>query len=676
MPDGFNRPPKVQRAEAIRVEPVQEQPPQELSIDSKPKTPRKKADAAQQTVILRERLQKRRKVSKRERELMTPEEIKAEDDAQSQNRDARKERAAKHAKTTAWGVAGVAYQSQLGRKAPKEKIKVVARKQLEKLATLKKFEETQIRAVDEGTLTEEQANLNIENARGIWRETVRLEEERAHLSHGGIFSIAYQTGLRGAEEDLSAIANKIRTSLGFSPSKERRPQKSPFESSIKNMLFSTLALFQGLNTADAIRYKTDPLAPQAYAGAPSESGPRMIDGVATVVLSDTAHSPFAELIKERGSLELSNFYFQRPDRGIFRTFSVNENTVATFAPYESLERLWKVKRENQISDGVAANLGSEIFLQRWRDAEARGDLHRSSLDLEMTRSYGLLEGVTSTEAVLKNFDWQRFAEDQSISEENLRLIQALSELITPVMIESIFLTEIMPHSSDGALNAAMYDFVLIYGGRAYVSAIPALGDAYMSVGPSQATTFVTGPNRSTGIMSRYMSPEAFRLLRLPTSYEATDSEEYKTEIAMSPEIILSIAEHRTLTLLNGMWNIVAYTQSGGNAREGLELILEEAENGDRRTALTRLAELLGESHNHSVKTESALRAFAERGDITASLPSFTSDDAIAEYGRRMQGNFPVLYDRYSYLDNPETRRAIREGTVTVAGSSSPANRAR
>lgn len=100
---------------------------------------------------------------------------------------------------------------------------------------------------------------------------------------------------------------------------------------------------------------------------------------------------------------------------------------------------------------------------------------------EVIRAMGGLDGYEKTLMIQKEIR----------SPDKIKLLGSIVREVRGVDLVAVSITEIMDKTK-GPFNLALFDAMLRYGGKEYVSHIPALGDPYVSFGNYQHTKFSVG----------------------------------------------------------------------------------------------------------------------------------------------------------------------------------------
>lgn len=420
-------------------------------------------------------------------------------------------------------------------------------------------------------------------------------------------------------------------------------------------------------------------------------GPSIIDIGAFSLTNNTATNErehglrsLVELVRERGSLYVSNFFLQVPDaRGevsIFRSIRIDGTTRFLFDPASSITNLWRLKNELKGSRGAASARGLAQFPPLYAQALAEGRIQRSSLLEQLEDSYSFGEGrdMGPLAVVAHGLDWNRLAADESISTERsmkdessgmsrLEAIRTLADRIDPLLIESIFMTELMGNA-DGYINIAEYGMLFENGGELFVLLAPALGDPEMSLGPGQPTDQALMPGQGVGAMTPYVPRNVMQALDLPTGFanydsthEASDPFEFKEAIATDPSRIFSMREHRVIAYLNAIRNIIYASQISTHAGAGIDRLAALLENPEldpetRYLAMTRVAEMMGGHNNPRIMVRALSEWEKYGGNVSDSLANYTGQDRLGRHVRHymrrivmnydaMRGTFGTAYER-------------------------------
>ncbi len=345
-----------------------------------------------------------------------------------------------------------------------------------------------------------------------------------------------------------------------------------------------------------------------------------------------------------------------------------------------IDRMWQTKGANAISRGHDTASQRLAMHTQLKEALEDGRVHHLSLDDELASSMGIQESeyrersITQIIAGHDTFDWYTFSEDFQLSAEQRATTERLVRLVSPGMIESIFLNEVMGEG-DGEQNVAAWARTLGTLGEG-TSMVPTLGDRYGIVGPGQET-LTLAPDQSVGRMSRYISSEGFWYLNLPTSFADTRSDYergshmgFRTSLETNARVPRSLAEERLEVALNAAYNIARASQSLESQR-GLNYIAQIAENTQpenarqRALALTRLAEFVGMAHNNPGDALKALSEWSRAGHrLNIALHTYAPRDSIVQdYGARAVMNYPAMEE---YATRVFAQRGVRLPQETPA----------
>lgn len=389
---------------------------------------------------------------------------------------------------------------------------------------------------------------------------------------------------------------------------------------------------------------------------------RTVDIETTFMAGDPATSPFAHLFTpERQVIYIPNLYLGIPNINLFEMVRVTPTTVIIVRPVDTIQRWWETRADNARGagrqDAVDALMMHPML---YAQALEEGRVWRSSIDEELRGTMGIDHYLSLNESVAGLFPWDEFQAGMAergyrFSDEAIATTQKMSQMLTPLMIESVFLTELV-NGGDGRTNMAVYNFGLQNWGSAGYSLFPALGDPRVidSHGGSQATRYVVGPGRPVNMMAEYLPERTWSSLRLPIGfvpYETlegeADPEEFARSMPTDPGEARGHETDRVIVMLNAMWNIL-YAADTPQGRAALDRIYEAGRFADTRVlALTRLSEFVGMAHNNPQEARDALvRWHARGGDMRVSLSTFSRDQHVAEYGIRMQINFPAIHNEY------------------------------
>lgn len=408
-------------------------------------------------------------------------------------------------------------------------------------------------------------------------------------------------------------------------------------------------------------------------------GPSVIDISAFSLTNNIATSErehglrsLVELVQERGSLYVSNIYLQVPDPDgqirLFRNIRIDGTTRIVFDPESSLLHVWTRKNELEVSRGAASAYGLAEFPALYAQALAEGRVQRSSLleQLEDSRNFGDGREHGPLEVVAHGLNWQRIAEDESLTPERLETLRTLTGRVDHLLVESLFMTELLGNA-DGYINIAEYGMLYENGGELYVLLLPSF-DREKSMSGSQATDYVLQEGQGAGAMTVYLSENIMQALDLPTGfanyrseYEANDPFEFKEEIATDPTRIYSMREHRIITLLNAARNMIYSSAVSANAGAGLDrlarIVQNPATEEERYLAESRVAEIVGGGHNNPRIMVRALSEWEKYGgNVSDSLANYTGQDRLGRHVRHymrrivmnydaMRGTFGTAYER-------------------------------
>ncbi len=321
-----------------------------------------------------------------------------------------------------------------------------------------------------------------------------------------------------------------------------------------------------------------------------------------------------------------------------------------------IDGLWDTKMKSRIARGPNTAVRRAEVYNLLEQELAEGRVHRLSLEDEMRESMGLQESnfneLGIVEAVTGDtmFDWHAYGEEFGLSSSELETAQRAARLITPAMIETVFLNEIESGGS-GEQNLANWAARLERIGEA-VALTPTQGDRYGIVGPGQET-LTLDEDQSIGRMARHLSSQSFWYLNLPDDFtdmrgraERVGHEEFRTSLETDAHIPRSMKEERIEVLLNAMYNIGLAVRDP-QQHAALTRILDAAygTGGDRAAATERFAEFMVMAHNNPMETKKALEAWYRRGaNFSAPLHAFLQDhdSVIYDYGSRFVMNYPAM----------------------------------
>ena len=404
--------------------------------------------------------------------------------------------------------------------------------------------------------------------------------------------------------------------------------------------------------------------------------------VETTFVAGAPNSPFASLfVGGRQRAYVPNMFIQIPGVNLYEMVEITPDTVIRVNPEEFVRRWAEMRARSEIASGEAADAALATFPGAVRDAIAEQRLWSTTLYGELRTTAGIERYSSITEAVTGEggFDWAQFQtkerqQGRYWSTESIETAERMSRLISPLMIESVFMTEVLT-GGDGRTNLALHDFMYQnFGGELFNQA---QADREYSQGASQATRYVLGPGRPVNVMAGYLTEETWRRLDLPTGFapyrtlaEGGDRNEFARGITENPRELRSQAEDRVIVLLLGMWNIL-YAADSAEGRAAFARIEQGAASPDgevRIAALTRLAEFVGMAHNNPEVAAGALyRWHRAGGNLNAPLSSYTGETFVSDYGVRMQINFPAAERVYGERLLRDRRAAWPNRTFTATG---------
>lgn len=507
-------------------------------------------------------------------------------------------------------------------------------------------------------------------------QRLQTQEKPKQLVTGGILSREYlnrnaskerpttwRRGLLHLNARNSRNAElKQRLEAAKKPTAIERAAKS-VANALRSLGLSTLAIFPTVNMTVGKEMLTP--APAARASTLEET--QRIEHAWTVqpqstIMFGAEDSSFADLLTDdKATLNLPNLFFNRDGTSLYGEIRVGRSTSFTVSGPELLQRLVNARcAQDSSSAMLEAEFGRRVA--RYTEQVERGEIHRSSLALEVARMSGYeRESGRDYIQILNdgdNMNWEGFQASENLSDGQMEVIRDIVSRVPREVIEGIFLAELTPqmaptNSQDGELrqqaqaqiNIRLYDFMLRRYGREFVNNFPALGDdvPIYSGGPGQITNWVVGENRSTGILNRFIGPAAYQELALPTA----DGTGIRTSIAETASDIASLEENRVISYLNLVWNIVHAAESGDAALAALTLIrdgLKSESPATRLEAQDRIAEFAGMAHNNPRITVPALVAwYGSQQGLDASMARFATDENVRDYGTSMRFNFDALY---------------------------------
>jgi hypothetical protein len=148
-----------------------------------------------------------------------------------------------------------------------------------------------------------------------------------------------------------------------------------------------------------------------------------------------------------------------------------------------LDSLWKVKLSCYKTASVVRKLHGE-FLASYRGSRSAKTL-AEFVDIADHH-------IRSSRA---DMNWKRFRALYKLSDEQVNVVQALSDRLTGRDFVAYGMTELMP-TADGVLNLQVLDFLVRNFGPEFVYRIPAIHDRYASFGFFQFTSYaVNGRTR-------------------------------------------------------------------------------------------------------------------------------------------------------------------------------------
>lgn len=208
----------------------------------------------------------------------------------------------------------------------------------------------------------------------------------------------------------------------------------------------------------------------------------LFGGGATLLVS-TAHAapPSAKQyplgrLAGRPAADLYAVYIGFNGRGVLpKTLSIDWSA--------RLRAMWAVKIVRSKRSATVGRTSRELLA---------GYSHRDRRTMSI-RDYQAVAG-REARAVHTWLAWEQigrmyFRKKKSVNTRKLRLLKNIASRIGGRELIAYALTELMPGRNDGVFNRDFLDFLLRYGGRAYVERIPAMYDRYTSFGPYQFTQY-------------------------------------------------------------------------------------------------------------------------------------------------------------------------------------------
>jgi hypothetical protein len=316
--------------------------------------------------------------------------------------------------------------------------------------------------------------------------------------------------------------------------------------------------------------------------------------------------------------DLFAFYF-----GVPEGTTLPEKLTIDFR--EVLETLWQKKidfvkeREPEWLDNtrMAKRVFSERFALRTREMGAEA----------LTLSDMAKMTDQSISDVNEHLDWKAMNEAgeafAGLLDADVKLVKKLANQITGEMLLAFSITELMPSVECSDMNVAVYRFLLENAGSEFLQGIPAIHDAYLSVGLFQFTSYAvydTGSEQhGASIINRFLPKDR----RIPGSVVRLDSLESQLKAAHL------FAIENLARLVMGM------RKDGKRGAERLETLHDHAGGLD-----VGLLQYIASAHHNPNQARQAFREWIDH-DFKGSHADLAVP-VIGQYIRKSHGNYHAL----------------------------------
>ena len=271
-----------------------------------------------------------------------------------------------------------------------------------------------------------------------------------------------------------------------------------------------------------------------------------------------------------------------------------------------LENLWSKKIDfvSKRKPGILPNI------KRARDQYL--DMYKKrSGDTEMNLKELVDRAQKVADTLYGTFGWEDLSmvhsvesDFRTLTESDVDLVKTMAQVVSGKTLIAYSVTELMPSLNDAEMNVDMYEFLLTSAGVEFLSAVPAIYDVKLSVGPAQFTEYAVydmgGSNqRGASVMNKLVPEEA--------------------QIGGSVNKLVTIDDHLKASYLFAIYNLtrlVKYIRNHDKAEKRMDTLRDSIK--ERPVAVLQF---IASAHNNP-------------GDGIQSFISWIDDDFAGSHAKR------------------------------------------